>query len=105
MLKYFAITVDFNSHARVGRDYYRLFRYGNHVNFNSHARVGRDLDITPKILNHSEYFNSHARVGRDKSVSAYILNFSDFNSHARVGRDVKVFRGIAPEKISTHTPV
>ena len=34
---------DFNSHARVGRDWVDIVPGDNFCHFNSHARVGRDL--------------------------------------------------------------
>ena len=65
MLKYFAITVDFNSHARVGRDETCLIRNVlGCAHFNSHARVGRDTPTTVLGFIPND-FNSHARVGRD----------------------------------------
>ena len=51
------------------------------LNFNPHARVGRDFSYE-NILTHFSYFNPHARVGRDEQ-----LEQSHFNPHARVGRD------------------
>ena len=44
------------------------------LNFNSHARVGRDLKLIqiPCLIFH---FNSHARVGRDSTAIAYALFF------------------------------
>ena len=99
---------NFNSHARVGRDFedagvetVRII--STHTPawgvtlpssvpvscgtyFNSHARVGRDhlrrLPEPPQID-----FNSHARVGRDKYHFRRNRTGCDFNSHARVGRD------------------
>ena len=56
------------------------------MDFNSHARVGRDDDII--VCGRCEDdFNSHARVGRDLCQN-FLCGFSgNFNSHARVGRD------------------
>ena len=74
--------VDFNSHARVGRDEITIYKAASCVYFNSHARVGRDI-VPGAIHIQGVYFNSHARVGRDGAMLEY---------------------GFATD-ISTHTPV
>ena len=74
------------------------------VNFNSHARVGRDYmatDLQRRINN----FNSHARVGRDCESNADKGMLANFNSHARVGRDFLIQHLFPESLISTHTPV
>ena len=72
--------------------------------FNSHARVGRDFD-RPQETMFPRYFNSHARVGRDIRELGNVADDLDFNSHARVGRDpFSVFAIRCMVRISTHTP-
>ena len=98
-----AADIDFNSHARVGRDQILPARqlYAGH--FNSHARVGRDrYQMQLRLLYY--HFNSHARVGRDQLTLIYRLWLFDFNSHARVGRDPRGFAISSVRPISTHTP-
>ena len=80
-------TLNFNSHARVGRDNGTdVFKWWM-GDFNSHARVGRDtprLDMWEELTD----FNSHARVGRDVLAASGLHGSCPyFNSHARVGRD------------------
>ena len=75
---------NFNSHARVGRDFARLYLSLTSHDFNSHARVGRDGVIVPPQGAHHGDFNSHARVGRDCPICV---------------------SGMAAAPISTHTPV
>ena len=79
-------------------------KYIASVNFNSHARVGRDHTQVEKV-EQSLHFNSHARVGRD--VYGFYVRGTcfDFNSHARVGRDTSLRRSSIILSISTHTPV
>ena len=39
-----AVSIDFNSHAREGRDLFYMLKYiYSKYNFNSHAREGRDI--------------------------------------------------------------
>ena len=97
--------MDFNSHARVGRDGKDSIRQLTAADFNSHARVGRDWR-SGEVNSMDENFNSHARVGRDRRlVRDYEILPLHFNSHARVGRDgVSVSEDFFRE-ISTHTPV
>ena len=38
-------SLNFNSHARVGRDRKQENRTSSALHFNSHARVGRDIEI------------------------------------------------------------
>ena len=81
-----------------------LGRWAVNVNFNSHARVGRDLRIHGRSTD-GDYFNSHARVGRDLGDTAAAASCSNFNSHARVGRDHGRYLLFLGYEISTHTPV
>ena len=60
------------------------------MDFNSHARVGRDSKAVPEVVG-SPDFNSHARVGRDNDLAIACRPLMDFNSHARVGRDTRIF--------------
>ena len=78
-LLFFAFCVSGDN--RTGAD-----RGGRKNNFNSHARVGRDY-IGCTWLNVAVNFNSHARVGRDGIKRSILHRTMDFNSHARVGRD------------------
>ncbi len=64
--------VDFNSHARVGRDRNVAHALPGNADFNSHARVGRDEKCLP-MLQCNEDFNSHARVGRDRVADRLII--------------------------------
>ena len=73
------------------------------MDFNSHARVGRDA-IEPVLQNWITNFNSHARVGRDGNKTMEHVTQRDFNSHARVGRDDHVLTDHVLIRISTHTP-
>ena len=119
------LAMDFNSHARVGRDpvVYRVLQFviiSTHTpawgvtaynvrrhlhcgNFNSHARVGRDAYQDETLLTYID-FNSHARVGRDFCDFLYLQFVFHFNSHARVGRDEKNRFLKCAISISTHTP-
>ena len=56
--------LDFNSHAREGRDAAAMAYETLQENFNSHAREGRDV-FQYHLPNVFDYFNSHAREGRD----------------------------------------
>ena len=75
------------------------------VDFNSHARVGRDATAAIGALAATADFNSHARVGRDGHPPGGAETGADFNSHARVGRDYGAVGAIGSYRISTHTPV
>ena len=65
--------MDFNSHARVGRDSTDVGGDEAKKHFNSHARVGRDIGRVRLTTTGRLNFNSHARVGRDAFI--YSLNF------------------------------
>ena len=51
-------------------------------NFNSHARVGRDK-FRIKQVNKSADFNSHARVGRDPETM-YLIRIMEISTHTPV---------------------
>ena len=102
---YLLLPLNFNSHARVGRDIL-VSKAVKHLSyFNSHARVGRDIRAVGNTLIISLNFNSHARVGRDGNSYLTVEKILDFNSHARVGRDLPFMLFIFLRfRISTHTP-
>ena len=103
--------MNFNPHARVGRDDVDDEYCKNALYFNPHARVGRDvhsLFLTDKIqiisihtpawgvtqprhndCDRTRYFNPHARVGRDYRRRERRRIYYHFNPHARVGRDFR----------------
>ena len=118
--------MNFNSHAREGRDADQSNAPTRAENFNSHAREGRDNtdhnnNLTQKISTHTpvkgvtfinqhrwhktNYFNSHAREGRDNLAKHFNCEWANFNSHAREGRDKNILSYLEELKISTHTPV
>ena len=66
---------DFNSHARVGRDFVRFQDFLCKCNFNSHARVGRDMNPVVGFAGYDSDFNSHARVGRDITAPRMKCNY------------------------------
>ena len=73
------------------------------TNFNSHARVGRDY----RFNNTGRFaaISTHTPAwGVTPDVNANIPKNTDFNSHARVGRDPFTFSFRTRLYISTHTP-
>ena len=77
--------LDFNSHARVGRDDDAIDMKTDSENFNSHARVGRDKDLTTAAA--YTIISTHTPAW-GVTLTDFVRVFPpDFNSHARVGRD------------------
>ena len=65
------------------------FRTKKDINFNSHARVGRDLSVADFL----DYWliSTHTPAWGVTISTTYVIGIIDyFNSHARVGRDVYV---------------
>ena len=82
LLKSYPVAVNFNSHAREGRDIVCEICYSPIIYFNSHAREGRDVRVL--ALKEQKYISTHTPV---KGVTT----FPEFVRMAKA--------------ISTHTPV
>ena len=96
--------MNFNSHAREGRDVYGLYELPKDVNFNSHAREGRD-HLMQMTREQSQLFQLTRpwRAWQYRNWGGDWL--MDFNSHAREGRDGLHIWVMLLLLISTHTPV
>ena len=74
------------------------------MNFNSHARVGRDNDVLID-QNYSADFNSHARVGRDFEHLVLFFYADVISTHTPAWGVTKAGKNEAEFlAISTHTP-
>ena len=81
--------MDFNSHAHVERDHFRLYQLLILADFNSHAHVERDEPWHTEDHRAYRHFNSHAHVERDLDCGTLAVDYNHFNSHAHVERDTQ----------------
>ena len=120
------VKIDFNSHARVGRDELQSTLYfplsiSTHTpawgattcpkffisplsDFNSHARVGRDAKLMPFGMPKKVISTHTPAWGATDMFYTTVLLADHFNSHARVGRDTPPLPKLGQPEISTHTP-
>ena len=80
---------NFNSHAHVERDHFRLYQLLILADFNSHAHVERDEPWHTEDHRAYRHFNSHAHVERDLDCGTLAVDYNHFNSHAHVERDTQ----------------
>ena len=96
--------MDFNSHAREGRDTRRFDGRISRV-ISTHTPVKGVTAFRSHLQHLQSYFNSHAREGRDLKQFQIGDVMGNFNSHAREGRDFLFIPELHSDGISTHTPV
>ena len=72
------------------------------LDFNSHARVGRDVNWMGDLF--WMIISTHTPAWGVTATRYATRAQNDFNSHARVGRDCFISNHSLFDKISTHTP-